>query len=194
MATIGTRVIDVSIDETLGGDATTGALSEEWLRYVVNRALQVALTPSQPAQVSLLVTDDATVRQLNRQYRGRDEVTDVLSFSTTHAGHWEGDEDFPEAGSSSWPILPAVQDGYAGEFIFPSGQLPPLGEVIVSYPQTLRQAESRKVPPERELALLIVHGVLHLVGHDHLGAEDTTEMQARERAAMETLFSPGTSC
>jgi probable rRNA maturation factor len=193
VASISARVIEVSIDETLGEDAATGALAEEWLRLVVDRALQVALPPGQPGQVSLLVTDDATVRELNRQYRGRDEVTDVLSFSTTHAGHWEGEEDFPEAGSSGSPIPPAVQDDNAGEFIFPSSQSPPLGEVIVSYPQTLRQAESRKVPPERELALLIVHGVLHLVGHDHLDTEDTAEMQAKEQAAMETLFSPGTS-
>ena len=78
------------------------------------------------------------------------------------------------------------------EFILPPEELPPLGEVIVSYPQTLRQAEQRGEPVERELALLLVHGVLHLVGHDHLEPEETELMQARERAALAEVFQVGT--
>jgi probable rRNA maturation factor len=191
VAAISTRVIEVSIDEDLGGDAESSALSEEWLRNVLECALQVALPTGQPGHVSLLVTGDATVRELNHQYRGLDEVTDVLSFSTTHAGHWEGEEDPPGAGGD-WPAFPQVQD--ANDFVFPSLEAPPLGEVIVSYPQALRQAQERNVPLERELSLLVVHGVLHLVGHDHLEAADTAEMQARERAAMELIFPPGAGC
>lgn len=162
-------------------------LSEKWLILVMERALQVALAPEERrCQVGLLITDDETVRELNGEYRGLDEVTDVLSFSADHPGHWEGDDEAP-------------QDRYLGPdestpnpFVLPPDQLPPLGEVIVSYPQTRRQAQAGKQPVERELALLIVHGVLHLVGHDHLAADEQDQMQAKEQTALHAIFKLGT--
>ena len=156
-------------------------VSEEWLERALSCALEQALPPDAPGQVSLLVTDDATVQELNRAYRGLDEVTDVLSFSTIHQGHWEGDEE-PPAGVPA----DAVADWPA--FVLPPEELPPLGEIIISYPQTRRQADALNRPVERELALLIVHGALHLVGHDHLEPEETARMQAGERAALSALF------
>ena len=77
-------------------------VSETWLERVLSVALGHALAPGEPGQVSLLLTDDATVRELNREYRGPDEVTDVLSFSATHQGHWEGD-DAPTVGPDALP-------------------------------------------------------------------------------------------
>jgi probable rRNA maturation factor len=155
--------------------------SDEWLEQVLRLALEQALPPDAPGQVSLLVTDDATVRELNRVYRGLDEVTDVLSFSATHQGHWEGDEAPPSDGEDD-----STEDFPA--FVMPPDELPPLGEIIVSYPQTRRQAEALNRPVDRELALLIVHGALHLVGHDHVEPEETARMQAREQAALAALF------
>jgi len=64
-----------------------------------------------------------------------------------------------------------------------------LGEVIISLPQARRQAEERDDPLDRELALLIVHGVLHLVGHEHVDFEETALMQGQEQAALASLFS-----
>ncbi len=64
-----------------------------------------------------------------------------------------------------------------------------LGDIVISYPQVQRQALAGNQPLEREMALLIVHGVLHLMGHDHLGPEEQAEMQAKERAALALLFS-----
>ncbi len=69
----------------------------------------------------------------------------------------------------------------------PPGELSPLGEVIVSYPQAKRQAEERGVRLEHELALLVVHGVLHLTGHDHLELQETKLMRSREQAALAKL-------
>ena len=152
-------------------------VSEAWLEHVLLVALDYALEPDEPGQISLLLTDDATVRQLNREYRGLDQVTDVLSFSLIHQGHWEG-EDGPYIGPDDfWP-----------DFVLPPNELPPLGEVIISYPQTCRQAEASDRPTERELALLIVHGTLHLVGHDHAEPEETTAMRALEQAALSQIF------
>ena len=152
-------------------------VSEPWLERVLSVALDFALEPGEPGQISLLLTDDETVRELNRHFRGLDETTDVLSFSLIHQGHWEG-EDGPYIGPDEvWP-----------DFMLPPNELPPLGEVIISYPQTCRQALAMERPVERELALLAVHGALHLVGHDHLEPEETTRMQALEQAALDQIF------
>ncbi len=157
-------------------------LSQAWLQRVLEGALRVALEPNEPGQVSLVIADDATVRELNAQFRGLDEVTDVLSFSANHPGHWLGESELaPDR---------YVQPGNEAAFPFPTldGGPPPLGEVIISLPQARRQAEERDEPLDRELALLIVHGVLHLVGHEHLDSEETTLMQGQEQAALASLF------
>ena len=223
------RQIYISVSEDFRQD-----LSEDWLEQALRLALSEALLPDEPCQVSLLVTDDATVQELNRDYRGLDEVTDVLSFSATHSGHWEGIAEPPPASIESMtePVAEAraesmaepmaatepmgaigsigsIEIGEAAEagaldsgpealpafapddwpdFVLPPDELPPLGEVIISYPQTRRQALALDRPVDQELALLIVHGVLHLVGHDHLEPEETARMQAREQAALSALF------
>ena len=145
----------------------------------------MALEPGEPAQVSLVIADDATVRELNAQFRGLDEVTDVLSFSANHPGHWQGES---ELAADRY-----VQPGNEAEFPFPAldDSPPPLGEVIISLPQARRQAKERDEPLDRELALLIVHGVLHLQGHEHLDSEETTLMQSQEQAALGSLFADG---
>ena len=177
------RQIDISVAEPFQGE-----LSEDWLTMVVSAGMEVALSEDELAQVSLLVTGDATLRELNLEYRGLDEVTDVLSFSADHAGHWAGDEAerndryAKKGGSEDMP------------FVFPPGELPVLGEIAISYPQARRQAQERNEPEERELALLIVHGVLHLVGHDHVDPEETEQMQAKERTALAAVFPVGVHC
>ena len=147
---------------------------EDWLIGIAQAALNVALEGTEAAQMSLVITDDDTVHRLNTQFRGLDEVTDVLSFSTDHPGHWEGEDEPPE-------------DTYGFDFVMPPDEPSQLGEVIVSYPQAKRQADERGVPLAHELALLVVHGVLHLTGHDHLETAETTLMQSKERTALAAL-------
>ena len=165
--------IDISVDEPYQQE-----LSEVWLRTVMEAALVEALPQGEPAQVGLVVTDDKTVQELNRQFRGLDEATDVLSFSASHSGHWEGDPQESDEAS------PASVDSEELNFVLPPGEPSPLGEVIISFPQTIRQAQERNGPVEQELALLIIHGVLHLVGYDHMEPEDEAQMQAKERSAL----------
>ena len=156
-------------------------VDEDWLRAALEEALAVALPGGGAHQVSLAVTGDETVRSLNRDYRGLDEVTDVLSFSPAHSGHWEGDTELPE--------LENLERAGASEpaFVYPAGEAAPLGEVVIAYPQAQQQALQRGVPVDKELALLIVHGVLHLAGHDHLDPLEQSEMQEKERAALEAI-------
>ncbi|SVA59336.1 uncharacterized protein METZ01_LOCUS112190 [marine metagenome] len=165
--------IDISVDEPYQQE-----LSEVWLRTVMEAALVEALPQGEPAQVGLVVTDDKTVQELNRQFRGLDEVTDVLSFSASHSGHWEGDPQESDEAS------PESVDSEELNFVLPPGEPSPLGEVIISFPQTIRQAQERNGLVEQELALLIIHGVLHLVGYDHMEPEDEAQMQAKERSAL----------
>ena len=168
--------VNVSI-QTEVPDGYEGIDDVEWLDSVVRSGLAQAMPADAPGQVSLLLTDDATVRELNREYRGLDATTDVLSFSFEHWGQWEGDEDAPETAGedqAEWPM--------------PDDEPPPLGEIVVSVPQAARQAESQGVPLRRELALLIVHGALHLLGHDHYEDEEREAMQALEVTALAGVF------
>ena len=168
--------IDISVDASLRFDSGEGLL-----RAAVEAALGVALAKGEACQVSLVVTGDETVRSLNRDFRGLDEVTDVLSFSATHSGQWEGDAGSPEG------RLDTSENGCPSPFVYPPNEPDPLGEVVLSYPQAQRQATERDVPVDQELAALIVHGVLHLVGHDHLESQERAGMQDKERAALQSI-------
>jgi len=122
------------------------------------------------SMVGVVVADDETVRDLNRRYRGLDEVTDVLAFSPVHAGPYGGD-----TAASAGP-----------EVVFPqvAEQAEEIGDVVVAYPQAARQAGEGGRPVADELALLVVHGVLHLLGYDHAEPHERRVMQAKERAAI----------
>lgn len=177
MTALAARPIAVSV-----ADDFSAGFSPDWLERVLRLALAQAFPPDTAGQVSLLLTDDAAVRELNRVYRGLDETTDVLSFSPSHSGSWMGDDEPP----------PELADGLADwpAFVLPPGESPPLGEVIISYPQAQRQALAAGRPVERELAWLVVHGVLHLAGYDHLEPGETARMQALEQAALARIFPP----
>jgi probable rRNA maturation factor len=99
------------------------------------------------------------VRELNRRYRGIDEPTDVISFALTEE-KTEGDS-FP--------------------FVTPPDGFLHLGEVIISYPQAVRQAEEQHHGIEEEIALLVVHGTLHLLGYEHDEPVREQEMRAVEK-------------
>ena len=171
------RRIDVAIAKPFRKE-----LSAAWLKKVAADALQLALPEGTPGQLSLLVTDDDTLRELNREFRGLDEVTDVLSFSPTHPGDWEGEDEAPQE------RVTASGDTESSSFILPPGEPPVVGEVVISSPQAQRQAQDRQHTADRELAILIVHGVLHLVGHDHVEPKDAALMQAMERDALSLVF------
>jgi rRNA maturation RNase YbeY len=105
----------------------------------ISKALDAALGKVVTGVISVSLVDDAEIRRLNRMYRDKDKVTDVLSFASP-------DGDF------SWY----------------------LGDVIISYPQAVRQAEDEDL--ELELTDLLVHGILHVLGYDHEKAEDAAQM------------------
>jgi len=128
------------------------ALRAPWLRRIARHVLMAEGAGA--TQLGVVITDDATVRDLNRRYLGHDEPTDVLSFGLGEKG------DAP--------------------FVLPLGEAAPLGEVIISYPTAVRQAAEQGHSVEAEVAHLLMHGILHLLGYDHLEAEDERVMRRRE--------------
>ena len=117
--------------------------SQKLLEDAVHAALKNQSAP-EDATLSILLTDDEQIRSLNRDYRGFDKATDVLSF-TVH-------ERDPETGCLY------------------------LGEIIISIPYAAKQTQQRGHPLEAEMQLLIIHGVLHLLGHDHAEKEEKAKM------------------
>ena len=171
----------VSVDEPYEGEIDYALLED------VARAGLSAAGVAGEAEVSLLITGDETVRALNAEYRGLDETTDVLSFSAEHPGHWEGEGDGPTDSRFRGNDETGGNDEEEGDFVLPPGMPRPLGEIIVSWPQAQRQAGEHEVSPVQELAHLVVHGALHLVGYDHVEPEETALMQEREREALRSL-------
>ena len=125
-------------------------------------------------QVSVVIADDDVVRELNLQHRGLDENTDVLSFSFTHEGEYYGEEDRSARETDIDFVLPPTESNDAS-----------LGEIIISYPETRRQAERDGHPVDRELTVLLVHGVLHLLRYDHEEPDDEAVMKAATARAMQ---------
>lgn len=126
--------------------------------------------------VSVVIADDEVVRELNRQHRGLDENTDVLSFSFTHEGEYYGEEERGGHDPDVDFVLPPAENDDTS-----------LGEIIISYPQTYRQAEQAGHPVGQELTVLLVHGVLHLLGYDHEELGDEAAMKAAAARAMRQL-------
>jgi probable rRNA maturation factor len=149
-------------------------VSRQWLRKVATLALRTA-DPSGARGVSVVIADDLTLQELNLTYRGYDEVTDVLSFSPEHSA----DDAIPEVHrpSAEDPAFPAIQEEDEG-----------FGEVVISYPQAARQGLEHEQSLEQELALLLVHGVLHLFGHDHVEAEEEATMREMEQRTLARVF------
>ena len=151
-------IIQIQIDEEY-----QGLVEADWLASIARQTLELEQIAT-PAEVSLVITGQDTVRQLNRDYRGLDEPTDVLSFALTETR------------------------GRKRKFALPPDGVLRLGDVIISYPQAAAQAAERGDPTDREVALLVVHGVLHLLGYDHMKPDEEKIMQAKERAALERVF------
>jgi probable rRNA maturation factor len=118
--------------------------------------------------VALVFVDEAAMAQLNERFLGQQGPTDVLAFPI--------DDDVPESGRA--PDRGGKGPGSAGE---PTEPPVLLGDVYVCPSVAVRQATERSIAIDAELALLVVHGLLHLLDYDHSEPDETEAMQARER-------------
>ena len=137
-----------------------GCPEPDWFQRITEQVL-IAQGISPDAELGIMITGQEKIQELNRTYRGEDRPTDVLAFYMTTAGEELKDD--------------------SDRFVVPPDGMLHLGEVMVSYPQAVLQAKEQKHSVKKELAILIIHGVLHLLGYDHEKLEQRREMAARER-------------
>lgn len=124
------------------------------------------------AEVALLATDDAHVRKLNAGFRGKDAATNVLS--------WPAEDLAPDEPGGA-PARPQAA--------FP-GEPPALGDIALAWETCLREAESAQKPVAEHVTHLFVHGLLHLLGYDHICDEDALLMERLEVEILERLGLP----
>ena len=153
--------ITVSIACTVEGQPDSS-----WFENMSKKVLEY-LNLESSVEFSLVLTDDATIQQLNKTYKGEDSPTDVLSFSMS-------DDEIEDESDN---------------FIMPPDGVRHLGEVIISSPRALEQSQQYGHDLPTELAILLVHGILHLLGFDHGDTNDMTTMRAREAEILKNVCS-----
>ena len=147
-------------------EATGWAAAPDWAALAARAAAAIARAAPELAHaqlaVSILFTSDAEVHALNAEWRGRDKPTNVLSFPML-----ERDELLAlKAGARSGP--PVL-----------------LGDIALAYETCAREASEKDVPLAHHAAHLIIHGLLHLAGHDHeISSDEATRMEALETIAL----------
>ena len=140
------------------------------MEQVVRCALRRESCPYE-AEVSIVITDDETIHSLNKEYRKKDSVTDVLSFPM-HTYD-----------------IPAAFD----ELLEEEGDFNPetkeilLGDILISYEQSLRQSEEYGHSIQRELAFLTAHSMLHLIGYDHETEDEREIMEQKQNEILNEL-------
>jgi len=144
---------------------------EEIARQVAEAVLETEQCPYE-CQVSVLLTDNAGIREYNRQYREIDRETDVLSFPNLE---FASPADFSGVEENSADCC----DPDSGELI--------LGDIILSVDRIRSQAEEYGHSTLREFAFLVAHSMLHLCGYDHMEPEEAQVMEAKQEAVLERL-------
>lgn len=144
--------VDIAVEAGDWAGLPIAALFEK----AIAAALAEAPTlPADEAEVSIVLTDDAHIRELNRQWRGLDKPTNVLSF-------------------------PAAEPEAIGESAH-------LGDIVLAHETIAREAADDGKTVSDHLCHLVIHGILHLLGEDHLDDEEAEAMEAREIAALSRL-------
>jgi probable rRNA maturation factor len=155
---IAVRIADRGWRQAVGGIAGRA-------RRAALAALEAGVTPAQrrrirksTAELALTFSDDATLKSLNGRYRGKDKPTNVLSFGS------------PDDWRTALPAQPC-----------------PLGDVVLARETVLREARQQGKTPADHATHLIIHGVLHLLGHDHERAADALRMEKIETGILARL-------
>lgn len=147
-------MIHLQLSDVLLDGQGNPPLTPELFEQAAQRALEHQARAAQ-TDLTIVLSDDAHLQALNRDYLGIDAPTDVLSFPS-------GEVD-PDSGNVY------------------------LGDVIISYPRAIVQAQTAGHPVEAELKLLVVHGVLHLIGHDHAEEAEKAVMWAAQDEILASL-------
>jgi probable rRNA maturation factor len=123
------------------------------------------------AEVNLVLTTAEVIRETNREFRNIDKETDVLSFPM-----------IPFPFPADYDIIETMDDCFNPD----TGELM-LGDIMISVPRMMEQAQAYGHSQVREYAFLIAHSMLHLLGYDHMEENEAAEMEARQRAILNML-------
>lgn len=151
-------------------EITLGIAYEEIIRRVVNAVMDFEQCPYE-AQVDVLLTDNAAIREINREHRGMDAPTDVLSFPAVEYGKPADFEGLFERVDCFHPET--------GELL--------LGDIVISLERVISQAEEYGHTRERELGFLVAHSMLHLFGYDHMEDCEREVMEQKQRMVLEGI-------
>ena len=157
--------IRLSVDVAIRDERWHGVEADP--RGVLEPAVRAAVAasgidPGGPAEIGVVLADDALVQDLNREYRGRDRPTNVLSFALT-----DGQETRFPAGAAGEPVM--------------------LGDVVLAFETVAREAREEAKAPRHHAVHLVVHGVLHLMGYDHGTEADARIMERMEQRILADL-------
>ena len=124
--------------------------NEEEIKNYIEKVLEKEYEADAPVYMSLLLTGNNDIQEINREYRDKDQPTDVISFA------YHETEDFD------------------------IGPYDTLGDIVISLERVVEQAKEYNHSAKRELFYVLTHGILHLLGYDHIEEEDKIEMRAKE--------------
>lgn len=160
-----TFYVESETDRTLPFDV------EEVAGKVIVEALDYEKCPYE-VSVNVLLTDNEGIHELNKEYRGIDQPTDVLSFPNVD---YENPADFS-----------AIEDSIEDYFDPENGELC-LGDIVISVDKVYEQSQAYGHSVKREYAFLIAHSMLHLLGYDHMGAGEAAVMERKQEEILDRL-------
>ena len=142
--------MDLVLEMSLEIEGFDDLVNEEEIREYVQKGLEKEYESEAPVYMSLLFTGNDEIQVINREYRDKDQPTDVISFA------YHETEDFD------------------------IGPYDTLGDIVISLERVVEQAKEYNHSDKRELFYVLTHGILHLLGYDHIEEEDKKEMRAKE--------------
>lgn len=142
--------MELVLELTKGIEGYDDRLDLQTIEDYIKVVIEDEYTPEKPVYISLLLTGNDNIQEVNREYRGKDSATDVISF--------------------------AYHDSDEVEF----GPYDTLGDIIISLERVEEQAGDYGHSFRREFYYVLTHGLLHLLGYDHIEEEDKKEMRAKE--------------
>lgn len=142
--------MDLVLEMSLEIEGFDDLVKEEEIREYVQKVLEKEYESEAPIYMSLLFTGNDEIQVINREYRDKDQPTDVISFA------YHETEDFD------------------------IGPYDTLGDIVISLERVVEQAKEYNHSDKRELFYVLTHGILHLLGYDHIEEEDKKEMRAKE--------------
>lgn len=159
--------IEYEVDNAFDFDA------DKVITEVINEAVDYVECPYE-AVVEVTITDNDTIHKMNKEFRGMDRPTDVLSFPSL---------EYDNAGDFSF----LEQENAACEYFDPeSGELI-LGDIVISVDKVRQQAQEYNHSIKRELGFLVAHSMLHLFGYDHMSEEEAAIMESKQADILNRL-------